>query len=238
MNLIVLNKNNFIKDNIVRIEGRQFEHVINVHRNEVGNVLRVGLIDGKLGTGRILSVESDYLTMSIDLTEDPPNKLPLKLILAMPRPKVFKRLIEDCTTLGINEIHLIKTWKVEKSYWSTPWLNDDKILGQMLLGLEQGKDTILPKVYVHQRFKPFVEDEVPEIIEGTIPIIAHPRLDNKIKLGDFYNQAVTVAIGPEGGFTDYELEKFKSIGFEAVSLSDRILRVETAIKVIVGRLYY
>lgn len=238
MNLIVLNGSEWINENTIKLYGRQFDHIMSIHKVKIGDTVRIGLLNDKIGEGRILELREDYAVLEVILDKNPPEKLPLKLILAMPRPKVFKRLVEDCTTLGIGEIHLIKTWKVEKSYWSTPWLDEEKLMQQIILGLEQGKDTFVPVIKIHKQFKPFVEDELPEIIKGTNPLIAHPRVDEKIKLGDFSGKSVTLAIGPEGGFTDYEVGKFEEIGFEAVSLGDRILRVETAVKVIVGKLYY
>lgn len=238
MNLLVIDKNNWIDNKTIRVEGRQFNHMIEVHKVEVGDSIRVGEINGKIGSGIISKLEDNLAEIEVKLEQNPPEKLPLKLILAMPRPKVFKRILEDCTTLGVSEIHLIKTWKVEKSYWSTPWLKDEKITEQILLGLEQGCDTIAPKVSIHKYFKPFVEDLLPSIIEGTEAIVAHPRVCNQHELGEFQKKAITIAIGPEGGFTNYEIDSLENIGFKAVNLGDRILRVETAIKVAIGRLYY
>ncbi|MCT4661692.1 MAG: 16S rRNA (uracil(1498)-N(3))-methyltransferase [Tissierellales bacterium] len=238
MNLLVIDKKNWINDTTIRVEGRQYKHMLEVHKVELGDSIRVGELNGKIGEGILVRMDEESADIEVELNREPPNKLPIKLILAMPRPKAMKRLIEDCTTLGIGEIHLIKTWKVEKSYWSTPWLSDEKLKEQMLLGLEQGCDTILPKVSIHKYFKPFVEDELPSIIEGTEAIVAHPRIDNKNSLSDFEEKAITIAIGPEGGFTDYEIDCLEKIGFKAVNLGNRILRVETAIKVAIGRLYY
>ena len=49
---------------------------------------------------------------------------------------------------------------------------------------------------------------------------------------------VTLAVGPEGGFIDYEIGKLCEAGFQPVTLGSRILRVETAIPVILGRLFH
>ncbi|PCH92113.1 hypothetical protein COB80_00750 [Candidatus Kaiserbacteria bacterium] len=92
----------------------------------------------------------------------PPKALPLTLIIGLPRPKMLKRIIQTATTMGVKNLYFIHSWKVEKSFWQTPWLKEEKILENCILGLEQGKDTQLPEIHLKKRFKPFVEDELPE----------------------------------------------------------------------------
>ena len=57
-------------------------------------------------------------------------------------------------------------------------LEEDNLHRQMIAGLEQGKDTILPKIEIRKRFKPFVEDELPSIAEGGLALVAHPAANN------------------------------------------------------------
>src|SRR5690606_23885050 len=106
---------------------------------------------------------------------------------------------------GIAELHLINSFRVEKSYWQTPWLEASALEEQLLLGLEQCCATVLPSVHRHQRFKPFVEDVLPGIMAHTRSLIAHPYCQTPCPVG--VNEALTLAIGPEGGFIPYELEK-------------------------------
>jgi len=163
MNLIILFKEDFVSNNKVEIYGRRLNHIIKIHKAKLGDKLKVGILNGMMGKGLITSLEHNKLEMEVELLESPPKPLNVKLILAMPRPKVFNRIIQDITTLGIKEIYIIKTWRVDKSYWSSSVLEDKSIFESMILGLEQGKDTILPEVKIEKLFKPFVEDRVPEI---------------------------------------------------------------------------
>lgn len=235
MNLIILKEEDFIDESNVKLSGRQYRHMIEVQDVNIGDTMRVGKLGGLIGDGVVTSIENESIFMKVELSDLPPEKLPLKLILAMPRPKVLKRILQDSATLGVSEIYIIKTWRVEKSYWSSPVLEEENLIEELILGLEQGKDTKLPKIEIVKLFKPFVEDRLPGIISGTKALVAHPH--NASECPRNVDTAVTLAIGPEGGFIEYEIEKLESMGFESVSFSRRIMRVETAIAYIMGRLF-
>lgn len=234
MNLIILEEEDFIDQNIVRLKGRRLLHVTDVHRAKIGDVLRIGKLNGKVGQGTILDMNSDFIELKIDLTEDPPSASNIQVVLAMPRPKVFKRILMDLTTMGVKNIYIIKTWRVEKSFFNSPTLSEDNLRETMILGLEQGKDTILPRVEIKTLFRPFVEDEIPDIISNTKAIVAHPTGSEKCPRD--IDEKITLLIGPEGGLIPFEIDILKAQGFEAVTLGERILRVETVLPYIIGRL--
>jgi len=148
---------------------------------------------------------------------------------------MLKRIIQTATTMGVKKIYFIHSWKVEKSFWHSPWLNDEKIEENCILGLEQAKDTVMPEIHLRKRFKPFVEDELPDIAKASKKILAHPGESRACPMD--IQQQTTLIIGPEGGFTPYEVDKLKEADFEAVHLGERILRVETAVPVLLGRLF-
>lgn len=234
MNIVLLLDEDFVDRDRVVISGRRLEHIKEVHGAVKGDSLRVGKLNGKLGEGEILSIDDKRIAMKIKLYEDPPQPSDIQLVMAMPRPKVFRRMLQDMTTMGIKKINVIKTWKVEKSFWESPVLDEEKLRESMILGLEQAKDTILPEIRVYKRFKPFVEDELPDIIRGTECLLGHPGGDSSCEKSE--GKKVTLAIGPEGGFTPYEVEMFRNQGFKVFSLGERILRVETVLPYIVGKL--
>lgn len=233
MNLIILFEQDFVAQNKVRLKDRRLKHVLTVHRAKLGDSLKVGLLNNKMGKGLITKLNEEEMEMDVELLEPSPSPLNVQLVLAMPRPKALKRIIQDVTTMGIKKIFIIKTWRVEKSFWSSPVLEEESLLENMILGLEQGKDTILPEIEVVKLFKPFVEDRIPDIIKGTRALVAHPIADKECPRN--IKEPVTLAIGPEGGFIPYEIDMLEKQGFEVVSLGERILRVETAIPVILGR---
>ena len=235
MNLLLLESHHFLDDYCVELDQRQFRHVLDIHQASVGDELRVGVVNGKVGRGVITQLAGEKLQLAVTLDTPPPPPLPLVVLLALPRPKMLKRSLQHLTALGVKKIVLINSYRVEKSFWQSPWLTPEKVREQLLLGLEQARDTVIPEVILEQRFKPFVEDRLPAMMAGHRGLVAHPvggeRCPHQL------NEPAVLAIGPEGGFIDYEVEKLEQAGFERIHLGPRILRVETAVSAIVSKLY-
>ncbi|MBU0715926.1 MAG: 16S rRNA (uracil(1498)-N(3))-methyltransferase [Verrucomicrobia bacterium] len=234
MNLILLYDNDFVSRNSVRLMGRRLKHILEVHQPAVGDTLTVGRLGGLIGKGRITAATSIAVEMEVALGKAPPAPLAINLVLALPRPKVIKRVLLSIASLGVKRLDLINGFRVEKSYWQSPALSPAGIRDALVLGLEQARDTILPEVVQHPLFKPFVEDKLPGLIRGTLALIAHPGAGDSCPHAAA--QPVTLVIGPEGGFIPYELEKLVAGGCHPVQIGARILRVETAIPFILGRL--
>jgi RsmE family RNA methyltransferase len=234
MNLILLFQDDFIDDNRVRLHGRRAEHAREVLNVTNGKVLQVGLLDGKTGAGTVLSIDATTLELEIQLDKQPPEPAPVTVVLAMPRPKVLKRILQGLTAIGVKEIILLNSWRVDKSYWQSPALEPEAIRQQLILGLEQARDTMMPSVQFQQRFKPFVEDTLPDIAAGSCALVAHPGSSQPCPAN--VQEKVTLAIGPEGGFTTYEVEKLVNAGLRPIHLGTRPLRVETAVPALLGRL--
>jgi RsmE family RNA methyltransferase len=234
VNLILLFPEDFIQPDLARITGRRLRHVAGVHRAVAGDEMLVGLAGGNIGRGVISYADEHRIEFRVHLVDAPPPPVPVTLILALPRPKVLNRVIAGATSLGIKEIYLINAWRVEKSYWSSPRLHEDNLRLQQVLGLEQARDTILPRVETRRFFRRFVEEELPAIASGSRQLVAHPRAKEECPRG--VGGKITLAIGPEGGFIEEEIESLETIGFEPVTLGPRILRVETVVAALVGRL--
>jgi 16S rRNA (uracil1498-N3)-methyltransferase len=235
VNLILLFPEDFLDDQRVALTGRRLAHVTQVHRAAVGDALIVGVADGRIGRGEIIRLDATALEMRVTLTADPPPPLPLTLVLALPRPKVLNRVIAGATSLGVKRIYLVNAWRVEKSYWKSPRVSAENLLAQRILGLEQARDTVLPAIELRRLFRPFVEDELPAIARESLALVAHPAATDDCPRN--VSRPVTLAIGPEGGFIEEEVGSLERIGFAPVALGPRILRVETAVAAVLGRLF-
>jgi 16S rRNA (uracil1498-N3)-methyltransferase len=236
VNLILLFEDDFVDGGPrVRLRGRRQQHVLSVHRARVGEALRVGVLNDRVGTGVISRLDDDVLELDVTLDQPPPAALPVTLLLALPRPKSLKKVLQAVTAMGVKRIVLMETWRVEKSFWHSPVLGAAVLREQMIQGLEQARDTMLPEITLRRRFKPFVEDDVPALMAHTRPLLAHPPAVAPCPRN--INAPITLAVGPEGGFTAYEVEMFQTRGFEPVSLGARSLRVEHAVPALLGRLF-
>ncbi|MCR8916114.1 16S rRNA (uracil(1498)-N(3))-methyltransferase [Marinobacter panjinensis] len=235
MNLALLFGEDFVSAEQAVLTGRRLAHLKSVLKVAEGSVVPVGLVNGDIGTGHVLQLTDTQATLQVELPEPPPSPLPLTMVLAMPRPKMFRRVLQTCATLGVKDIWLINSYKVEKSFWQTPWLSEENLRENMVLGLEQARDTLMPRVHIRKLFKPFVEDELPALLKNTHALVAHPGTGTPCPV--HINAPATLCIGPEGGFIPYEVEKLVEAGCEAVHLGRRILRVETAVPVLVSRLF-
>jgi RsmE family RNA methyltransferase len=236
VNLLLLEDGDFVAEGRALLRGRRLKHLHEVHRAESGDALRVGRLGGLMGAGRILRLDAEAAEIAVEsLEQNPPAKLPVTLLLALPRPKMLKRTLQTVASMGVAHLVLLNSYRVEKSFWQTPFLEPEAIREQLILGLEQARDTVLPEVTIEKRFKPFVEDRLPQLAAGSLGLVGHP--------GDFpacpraVDSAVTLAIGPEGGWIPYEVDKLREAGLAPVQLGERILRVETAVPVLLARLF-
>jgi len=237
MNLILLFENDFSGESgkRVRLRGRRWLYVRDVHRAAVGDELCVGLLNGRIGRGHVLRLDEAGLEMEVELNEDPPRPLRLTLILALPRPLVLKRVLISVTSMGVKRIVLVNPRRVDRSFWSSSALQAEALREQLILGLEQARDTLMPEVLLRPRFRPFVEDELSALVDGGRALIAHPGAGVPCPTG--LAEPVTLAVGPEGGFSDYEVEKLEGHGFSKIDLGPRILRVETAVPALLAKLF-
>jgi RsmE family RNA methyltransferase len=219
----------------IRIVGRRRKHAEEILRASPGDHLRVGLVGGRLGTARILGLDGESLELAVELDQDPPPKRALQIVLALPRPPVFRRLLSTIASLGAESLLIVGTARSEKSFWQSRAIEPDAVRERLLLGLEQASDTILPSVEFHRHFESLVEEVLPTCLQGRRGLLAHPGASGPCPHS--VAEPVTVFIGPEGGLLDFEVERLESIGFEAVDLGARVLRVEPVIPLLVGRLF-
>lgn len=227
MNRILLEADEIAADRTVRLTGRRSRHIQEVLRADPGSTIKIGIVNGDLGNGRVVMIEDDATLLEIEVKGAPPPPL-FDLLLALPRPKVMKRLWAQLAALGARRIVLVNAYRVERAYFDTHWIREESYRPLLLEGLEQAGTTQLPEVILRKRFKPFAEDELDSLLPGRTRWVGHPGGAASSHAAPGSGPPV-LAIGPEGGWTDYELRLLEDRAFQRVSLGPRTLRTDTAV---------
>ncbi|MFB9869082.1 16S rRNA (uracil(1498)-N(3))-methyltransferase [Vreelandella sulfidaeris] len=237
MNLILLDPNDLTDDGHICItDPRRLTHLRDVHRSAPGDLLTVGVTNGAMGKAMLKDITSERAYFKLEsLDEAPPPPLPVHLVLALPRPRMLARTLEHVTALGVKEITLLHTKRVEKSYWQSPELRADKIHQHLVLGLEQARDTQLPTVTLSKGFRPFLDQQLPDLLSQRRGLVAHPGMPNPCPRD--IAVPTLLLVGPEGGFIPWEVDQLLAAGCEGMHLGPRILRVETAVTALLSRLF-
>jgi len=231
VNLLLLEPEDLARDGTARLTGRRLRHALEVLRAADGDVLRVGLLGDATGTAEVLRAGEEELVLRPMLTDPPPPRPDIDLLLAVPRPKALRKVLPAAASLGVDRIVLVNAARVEKSYFASRVLDAASIRELLVLGLEQARDTRLPEVLIRERFRPFVEDELDGLWPRTLRLVAHPAA-RAAPARDA--RRVALAIGPEGGWVPFEIDLLASRGFEPFTLGPRTLRVEVAVAYALG----
>jgi 16S rRNA (uracil1498-N3)-methyltransferase len=235
VNLLLLEPPELGPDGVARLAGRRARHVREVLRCQPGDTVAVGLIGGTVGSALVVSSGAGELTLRATLGAEPPPPSPVTLLLALPRPKILRKVLQAAAAMGVKRLLLLGSWKVEKAYWGSPLLEAEALRQELLLGLEQGRDTVLPEVLLRRYFKPFVEDELDAMFGAARLLLDLAATEPLQAITPPASGGVTLAIGPEGGWTPYEAAELSRRGFAPVSLGPRPLRVDQAVPFAVGQ---
>lgn len=238
MNLLLLDHSEIGTDGTALLDGRRALHAREVLGAAAGATLAVGMVGGRMGRAEVLAWEGDRLRIRPVLDAEPPPPSPVSLLLALPRPKILRRVLQGVASMGVKRLVLVGSWRVERAYFGSPLLAPAALEAELRLGLEQGRDTRLPEVTVRRLFKPFVEDELEALFpRGRVRrLLADPAATAPLDALDAAGEEAVVAIGPEGGFTAYESGRLRELGFAPFSLGARVLRVDVAVPFAIGQL--
>lgn len=233
MNLLLFEPRELDSEGRLVLGDRRLDHLRDVLRVAPGDAVRVGEIGGARGTAAVESIAGDRAVLRVELGDAPPAPLSLTALLALPRPKMLRRMLRCLAEVGVKEIVLINSYRVEKSYWQSPLLAPAQLRRYLLAGLEQAGDTVLPTVHLERRFRPFVEDRLPALLRDRTGLLAEPAAAEPYP--PVPPSPALLAIGPEGGFIPFEVQLLVEAGCRPVTLGSRTLRVETALHCALGR---
>lgn len=239
MNLILLDQSEITANNRVLLQDRRSAHILKVLKCGIGDTVRIGLFNGPQGHGRISACDNNQVELVVFLDADDSAPPLTDLILALPRPIMLQRILSQAAAMGVRKIFITNANRVEKSFFQASLLQNERYRTFILQGLEQAMATFIPEVSIHKRFRPFVQEYLPTIINDyQTRLIAHPNATATIieHVHPPLQHRVIIAIGPEGGWVDFEIARFQDLGFKSFSLGNRILRVDTAVPAILAQI--
>ena len=231
MNLVLLTQLDLRADDRAVVADGRAEHLRRVLKVTPGAAVRIGIINGPLGIGTVTDVSTDQVHLRCAWDASAPECPRVDVLLALPRPKVLRRLWAQLAALGVGQVILTNAEKVERDYFDSHVLEEAGYQPLLIEGLQQARDTHMPTVSIHKRFKVLVEDDLDTLCPNQRRIVAHPGLDVSIvsALGTGApTQRVLIAIGPEGGWNDFELHLLDAHGFTRVGMGPRTLATTTA----------
>lgn len=238
MNIIILTEKDQIDENIYTINDDRLLHIKNILKSDVNDVIEVGLLNGPMGKAEIIEIDKVHIKLKIVKLNETKNLEPrIDIICALPRPQSLKKVLTTAATMGVQNLYLIRSEKVEKSYFHSRLLEKENYTKYLIEGLSQGKRTQLPNISIHKRFKYFFENHFPSEENEPVKLLAHTT--ENIYLNHLHvekNQHYVIAIGPEGGWNDFEIQFIVKNGFREFKLSKNILRVETAVTAALAQL--
>ena len=224
MNLLIIRPEDLSPERRFTVTGERAEHIRTVLRAKIGDPVKTGFLNGKTGVSTLLELEKGRAVLEAGVfAAEPPKPLPLSLIVSLPRPQSFKKVLHFAVSSGIKQIIFTHSAKVEKSYWNSTVLVPESIHAEVIEGLEQGFDTVMPEIRFYRYLKEFFADAETLFPPDSLKIIAPHTV---------------LAIGPEAGYVNSEVEAFASAGFIPAAFGSHILRVEFAAAFIAGFLMH
>jgi 16S rRNA (uracil1498-N3)-methyltransferase len=230
MNVILVESAEVDPRGRVELTDRRAAHIRTVLRAVPGHQVRVGIIDGAMGVGTVVQTGPDSVVLDCAFGSSAPERPRVDLLLAVPRPKVLRRLWAQLSALGVGQVILTNAEKVERDYFDSHVMHEEGYRPLLLEGLQQARDTRVPVVSIHKRFTVLIEDDLDRLFPTGPRLVAHPGSGRSFRtaLSSARDGRVLVAIGPEGGWNDFELALLERHGFVQAGLGGRTLTTTTA----------
>jgi 16S rRNA (uracil1498-N3)-methyltransferase len=205
----------------VKLDGPEAHHLARVCRLRPGNVVCLFNGDGREYPATVIQVTKRAVSLEVLRVEAPERELGFRLEVAAPLPKGDRTqfLIEKLTELGVTTFVPLTT---ARSVGEPREAKREKLDRYVIEASKQCGRNVLMQIESPAEWAAYCRrDTLP-----SLRLLAHPGGANRLGMVDRGDAAL--AIGPEGGFTDEEVELGRAAGWQVVGLGPRILRVETA----------
>ena len=225
------------QDQIPIITGSDAHQIRNVLRMKPGDKLELFDGYGKAYQAEIQTINKDKVTCKILATQTSNSSSNIKVTLAQALPKGQKMdlIIQKCTELGIEQvIPMVSERSLPTSNKSARWQRIAKDAA------EQSGRINVPEI---TKIKTFAEAIKTKDKYDLAIIPWELEQNNQLKpflkqLNNDGNLTILIIIGPEGGFSQTEVQQAQTAGLIPITLGQRILRTETAGLAILSMINY
>jgi RsmE family RNA methyltransferase len=236
VNLVLLEAHELDASGAVTLDDGRAAHMLDVLKVSPGQTVRAGVVDGPAGLATVTAIAGRRVSMQCTLDGRIAGRQPVDLLLALPRPKVLRRLWAQLAALGVGRIILTNAARVERPYFDTHVIEPAGYRPLLIEGLQQARDTRLPDVSIHRQFRILIEDHLDTLSPDCLRMVAEPSAPAGMRevMSGRAGRRVLMAVGPEGGWNDFELSLLERHGFQRVGIGPRPLRVDTACLALLG----
>ncbi|CRG93801.1 RNA methyltransferase, putative [Plasmodium gallinaceum] len=248
MNLILISSKCIYEINnefFFRTDDRQTNHLKSILKVQLNQHVKVGVINKGKGEGIIIEENKNYyvikLLSPIHLEKPESRFIPIDVVICIPRPKILNKMLQQLSSVGVKKIIIVFSEYSNKSYESSKIFRNEEIKYALQLGLEQAMCTQFPETYIHYSFNSFFMNIQKYADDNTIKLCAHTDIKTNTTSNEFSilnkeEGKILLMLGCERGFSDLEIYLIKKLGFNFLYLTERILKCETAILIIIGQL--
>ncbi len=239
MNSLIILARECVGNKEAILTGDRARYAFETHELRQGTSCRVAILGGLRGEGLVAEATAERVVMALTLSLPSLERVPIDLIVGVPRPQTVKKVIQAAVMLGVRSLHFVRSELGERSYLQSRSLSDEGVLEESVKALEQIWDSGMPTIEVHRTFSYFMSNKLPLLTkERDVACLLADPSGREITITDkpLMRTEQVVAIGPERGWSESEIELFKNSGFSVVGLGARVMRVEVAMVFLLGQL--
>lgn len=218
-----------INDHTITLEGENAKHIGSVLRAKTGDIITVGDGDGRDYECEITEITKKAVIAKITdiFTNDNEPDIKLTLYQALPKADKMELVIQKCIEIGVDRIVPVKT---EHAVVKLEGKEEKKLQRWNKIAEAAAKQCGRGKIPIVDRVMTFKEaiNEAISLDSAIIPYEKEKENSLKTFAKGFKGKSIGIFIGPEGGFSNDEIDFAISNGVKSVTLGKRILRTETA----------
>ena len=206
------------KDNEIIVNENDSRHIIKSFRRDIGDTLNFTNGNGLLAECKIIEKGKKIKVKIVKISKNKPNKVSIHVAISpLKNPSRFEWFVEKATEIGIKEITPIITKYSEKKK-----VNHERLERISISSLKQSNQLFKPKINSTEKFSDFIKNNRDQ------KIMANLKTKNILAKESINSNQICLVIGPEGGFSDDEIQEAKNNKITEISFGENRLRSETA----------